>query len=115
MRSMDVRSQEGDRLALRRGRLRGGRSYSHRTEASLLMKSFQLVKPIDAAYHLELALFDSGIQDRGRRFQLRDIIDDVLPNRIVERISGARGNGLHGGGEACEPRGQIAPPGGGFP
>src|SRR6476661_9271747 len=53
-----------------------------------------ILKPIDATHHLELALFDGRIQDRARRFQLRDIIDDVLPDRIVELIAGLPRHGF---------------------
>jgi hypothetical protein len=40
-----VRRQDGDGLALRGGRLRGSRSYSHRTEACRLMRPFRLDHP----------------------------------------------------------------------
>lgn len=42
---------------------------------------------IDATDHFQFALLDGRIQDRCCGFELCDIVDDVLPDGVVERIA----------------------------
>ena len=66
-------------------------------------------KPVDAADHFELVLLDGGVEDRCRRFQLGDVIDHVLPDGVVERISALLCRRLHRGRNAQPPETECVP------
>src|ERR1700733_536579 len=64
-------------------------------------------EPIDAADNLELILFNRSTQDRGRRTELTDIIDHILPDRVGQGVAGLTRYRLHRRRDTLDQRGQV--------
>ena len=65
-------------------------------------------KAIDAADHFELVLLDGCVEDRRGRFQLGDVIDHVLADGVVERISALLCRRLHRGRNRSHQRRNVS-------
>src|SRR5882724_920847 len=61
---------------------------------------FPVFEPIDTSNYAEFPLLDRGVEDRRRRFELRDIVDHILPNRGVEEIAGTSRSSINRGSDA---------------
>src|SRR4051795_20275 len=61
-------------------------------------------EPIDATDDLQLALLHGRIEDRRGRFQLRDVVDHVLPDRLVEHVPALLHRSLCGGRDRIDQR-----------
>src|ERR1700691_1551968 len=66
-----------------------------------------VLEPIDPAYDLELILFHRSTQDRGRRTELTDVIDHILPDSVGQGVAGLTRYRLHRRRDAFDQRGQV--------
>ena len=67
-----------------------------------------VAKAIDPANDLQLALLDSSTEDRRRRLQFGNVIDDVAPDRILELVTGLIHGRFHGRRDVGDQRRQMA-------
>jgi hypothetical protein len=62
---------------------------------------FPVFESIDTSNYAEFPLFDRRVENRRRRFELRNIVDHILPNGGVEEIAGTRRSSVDCGSDTC--------------
>src|SRR5882724_10662993 len=62
---------------------------------------FPVFEPIDTSNYAEFPLLDRRVENRRRRFELRNIVDHILPNGGVEEIAGTLRSSVDCGSDAC--------------
>jgi hypothetical protein len=70
-----------------------GTSYDH--------FDFPVFELIDTSNYAEFPLLDRRVEDGRRRFELRNIVDHILPNCGVEEIAGTPRSSINCGSDAC--------------
>src|SRR5882724_11116703 len=62
---------------------------------------FPAFESIDTSNYAEFPLLDRSVENRRRRFELRNIVDHILPNGGVEEIAGTLRSSFDFGSDAC--------------
>src|ERR1700733_11827611 len=83
---------------------------SHNHGAEVLVDQFDLAiaQAVDAADDFQFTLCDRDAQDRRRRSEFDDIVDDISPDRILELVAGLIHARLHRRSDVADKRRQMA-------